>query len=171
MSASVVSKVWKHSHAMYKERIMILALADCANDQGVCWPSVAHLAQKCRISESTAKRLIQKLVGRGELKIEKPRGTFGSVRRANTYRARLGNRRALLGAMPYQEYLNTSEWQDRRKLKLKDAGYRCQLRNSAGILNAHHRTYEDRGNEPLNDLIVLCEPCHKRFHGIAEVER
>lgn len=164
MSASVVSEVWKHSHAVYKERIMILALADCADDQGVCWPSVAHLAEKCRISESTAKRLIQKLIGRGELKIEKPGGTFGSVRRANTYRVMLGRRRALLGAMPYWEYLNTPEWQNRRKLKLKDAGYRCQLCNSDGTLDVHHRTYENRGNEPLSDLIVLCRPCHERFH-------
>lgn len=28
----------------------------------------------------------------------------------------------------------------------------------------HHRTYERRGDENLNDLTTLCQPCHERFH-------
>lgn len=69
-----------------------------------------------------------------------------------------------LRTMPYRDYLQTDEWQARRRKHLRDAGYRCQLCNSDGRLNVHHRTYERRGHELYTDLIVLCEECHDIFH-------
>lgn len=67
--------------------------------------------------------------------------------------------------MPYQEYLQTPEWQERRKKAMKKAGFRCQVCNAYGVrLNVHHRTYERRGNEYDSDLITLCETCHQTFH-------
>jgi 5-methylcytosine-specific restriction endonuclease McrA len=71
-----------------------------------------------------------------------------------------------LRTMPYQEYLQTPEWKAIREKKLKESGFRCQLCNQSGELNVHHRTYERRGNEELQDLIVLCRGCHETFHGI-----
>lgn len=72
-----------------------------------------------------------------------------------------------LATMPYKEYLQTPEWKETRKRALKRAGFSCQLCNSKDkILNVHHRTYERRGNEQNNDLIVLCEDCHRKFHDI-----
>lgn len=64
----------------------------------------------------------------------------------------------------YKDYLSSPEWQERRKIKLAEAGYRCQLCNSPKRLQVHHRTYERRGNEAMRDLIVLCADCHGRFH-------
>lgn len=70
-----------------------------------------------------------------------------------------------LRTMPYREYLQTPEWQERRKARLKAARYRCQVCNTKDQrLNVHHRTYERRGEEYARDLIVLCEPCHHTFH-------
>lgn len=70
-----------------------------------------------------------------------------------------------LRSMPYQEYLLTSEWQERRAKQLKSAGYRCQLCNARNKrLDVHHRTYARRGEEYYKDLIVLCGTCHKIFH-------
>jgi hypothetical protein len=70
-----------------------------------------------------------------------------------------------LQTMPYREYLQTPEWQEKRKQKLRSARYRCQVCNTGKTeLNVHHRTYERRGNEHLNDLIVLCKDCHSLFH-------
>jgi hypothetical protein len=70
-----------------------------------------------------------------------------------------------LRTMPYGEYLQTPEWQERRRVRLKAARYRCQVCNSKDQrLNVHHRTYERRGEELAADLIVLCEPCHHLFH-------
>jgi hypothetical protein len=70
-----------------------------------------------------------------------------------------------LRTMLYKDYLQTPEWQERRRIRLKAARYRCQVCNSNDRrLNVHHRTYERRGEELAADLIVLCEPCHYLFH-------
>lgn len=67
--------------------------------------------------------------------------------------------------MPYSEYLQTDHWQNLRLQMLQLAGYRCQLCNTGDtVLHVHHRSYENRGQEPLNDLIVLCADCHGKFH-------
>jgi 5-methylcytosine-specific restriction endonuclease McrA len=77
------------------------------------------------------------------------------------YRERLHK----LKTMPYREYLQTPEWQQRRKQHLRSAGYRCQVCNASGVpLNVHHRTYERRGEERYKDLIALCQDCHELFH-------
>lgn len=69
-----------------------------------------------------------------------------------------------LKTMKYSEYLKTDHWAGLRKRMLQKAGYRCQLCGGAGILNVHHRTYENRGEESYSDLIVLCSGCHSKFH-------
>ncbi len=71
-----------------------------------------------------------------------------------------------LKTMPYKEYLKTEHWENIRKEKLKRSKYSCQLCNSKGILNVHHKIYSHRGLEQyyMNDLIVLCKPCHEIHH-------
>jgi 5-methylcytosine-specific restriction endonuclease McrA len=67
--------------------------------------------------------------------------------------------------MPYREYLETHEWQRTRKDALKRADRKCQLCNAEGTeLHVHHKTYERRGEELPEDLIVLCKDCHAKFH-------
>lgn len=69
-----------------------------------------------------------------------------------------------LRTMPYDEYLQTPEWLERRAQALDRAERRCQVCNTPNALNVHHRTYERRGNERPGDLTVLCEGCHQLFH-------
>jgi replicative DNA helicase len=69
-----------------------------------------------------------------------------------------------LNIMPYEQYLLTPEWQERRAQALERAGNRCQVCYSGDELNVHHRTYERRGNEAPADLTVLCQSCHGWFH-------
>lgn len=71
---------------------------------------------------------------------------------------------AVLKAMPYSLYLKTPHWQNIRQQMLRRARFRCQLCNSGGVLNVHHRTYERRGEEDYKDLVVLCQDCHSKFH-------
>lgn len=49
------------------EKIALLALADCANDEGLCWPSMATLAKKCSKSDRTVQKAIQSLCEKGHL--------------------------------------------------------------------------------------------------------
>ena len=67
----------------------------------------------------------------------------------------------------YIQYLETDHWKSVRENKLKEANYKCQLCSKKDIeLHVHHNTYENIGNEEMNDLIVLCKYCHSRFHNI-----
>lgn len=70
-----------------------------------------------------------------------------------------------LRSMPYNDYLQTHHWQHMRFIMHRLADGRCQVCNAADRpLNTHHRTYERRGMELPEDLIVLCQPCHALFH-------
>jgi hypothetical protein len=71
-----------------------------------------------------------------------------------------------LRKMPLVEYLQTPEWRVLRNRALIRAGHSCTLCPSRKHLNVHHRTYERRGHELLEDLIVLCRSCHQRHHDI-----
>lgn len=69
-----------------------------------------------------------------------------------------------LREMPYEEYLQTKQWKNKAKKKRARARYRCQLCNSPSDPVVHHRTYENRGDETMNDLTLLCRECHALFH-------
>lgn len=73
-------------------------------------------------------------------------------------------RESNLALMPYEQYLQTPEWEMKRDAALQRANKRCELCNSTKFLQVHHKTYENRGQEPLEDLIVLCRDCHSKFH-------
>lgn len=66
--------------------------------------------------------------------------------------------------MPYVDYLKTEHWSKVRKMMLNKSAYKCQLCSSKEKLNVHHNNYNHMWNETENDLIVLCEKCHKKFH-------
>ena len=65
-----MSWVWDHSTVGGTERLVLLALADCANDEGrECWPSIATLARKCRVDTRTVQRVIRRLADGGHVEI------------------------------------------------------------------------------------------------------
>lgn len=64
----------------------------------------------------------------------------------------------------YNNYLKTKYWKQKRQKVLKAAKYKCQLCSNKEKLHVHHNTYENIGSEKKEDLIVLCEKCHKKFH-------
>ena len=70
-----------------------------------------------------------------------------------------------LKSMPYGEYLQTSHWQAKRREALEHAKKRCQYCGARAVeLHVHHKTYERRGDERMDDLIVLCKDCHAKVH-------
>lgn len=72
--------------------------------------------------------------------------------------------------MNYKDFLQTPYWKAVSEKKVRKAQYRCELCNSQGVLNVHHRTYSHKGFEALHleDLIVLCQNCHYKFHSKLE---
>lgn len=65
----------------------------------------------------------------------------------------------------YGAYLRSPEWRVRARKALVRAGHRCQICNTRGQLDVHHRTYKRLGREWPEDLTVLCRTCHDLFHG------
>jgi hypothetical protein len=82
MSIYCISKVWAHSRATESELIVLLAIADFADDAGYAYPSTATLAAKARISERTAQRAIRRLEQMGEITVDAQAGQRG----CNLYR-------------------------------------------------------------------------------------
>jgi hypothetical protein len=66
MSVRVMSLVWAMD-LPDSEKIVLLALADCANDEGHCWPGMATLTRKCSKSDRTIQIAIRTLCAKGHL--------------------------------------------------------------------------------------------------------
>jgi hypothetical protein len=66
MSVRMMSLVWE-LELPDSEKLVLLALADCANDEGHCWPGMATLAKKCSKSDRTVQLCIKMLCAKGHL--------------------------------------------------------------------------------------------------------
>lgn len=84
-----MSCVWKQSSSSGTDRLVLLAIADAADDDGTnAWPSVATIAAKCKVSPRTVQRSLGTLVELGELAVEKQAGGSPSTpadKRPNRY--------------------------------------------------------------------------------------
>jgi hypothetical protein len=79
----VMSWVFDQSRSTGSDRLVLLAIADRADDDGTdAWPSVAWIARKARVSERTVQRSINTLVRLGELAVVRGNG----VGRTSRYR-------------------------------------------------------------------------------------
>lgn len=85
--------------------------------------------------------------------------------------------------MTYSQYLQSSHWQEKRKVKLSNCDH-CQICDSKNNLHIHHKRYvigekeaslsfkrgldiksgSVLGREKTCDLEVLCSSCHRYWH-------
>lgn len=70
MSIKVMSAVWELD-LPGDEKLILLAFADHADDEGLCYPSIGRIAAKCCVSRSTIQRKIKSLVDRGVLAVSR----------------------------------------------------------------------------------------------------
>lgn len=64
----------------------------------------------------------------------------------------------------YYRYLRSKVWKAKRKKLFDLRGRRCEECGFTMNLHIHHLTYKNIFNEPLEDLMILCENCHKAKH-------
>lgn len=65
----------------------------------------------------------------------------------------------------YLSYLASDEWEDIRQAKLNKVGRACEMCKATSNLQVHHKDYDQGfGYETEQDLIVLCDRCHKKEH-------
>lgn len=86
MAISVSNWVWDHSRSRHAARLVLLALADCARETGVAWPSVAELKRKTGLGERAVQTALIDLAKLGELEIGYQQGPKG----CNRYRLLMG---------------------------------------------------------------------------------
>lgn len=92
MSVFITSQVWAAELPNANAKLVLLALADIANHDGLCWPSMKTICRMCGLTENTARVHLAKLEELGILKIE-PRTTESGRSTSNLFRI-------LLSALP-----------------------------------------------------------------------
>lgn len=90
MSVHASAWAWKQEVDDPSTKLVLLKLADSANDDGVCWPSQRTLARECGLTERSIRYKLGKLVNLGLLKIEERRRPDGS-KASNLYYLATGN--------------------------------------------------------------------------------
>ena len=73
---------WKQPIPSHR-KLVLLAIADHADDQGICWPSQNGIARKCGMSRVSVWRNVRDLVSSGHIKSE-PRTARG-LKASNVY--------------------------------------------------------------------------------------
>ncbi|AUI88131.1 helix-turn-helix domain-containing protein [Vibrio azureus] len=69
-------------------KLVLLKLADNANDNGVCWPSYEYIADMCEVSRRTVMRHIKTLEEMGLVSVSSRKGEKGNS--TNVYQLHLG---------------------------------------------------------------------------------
>lgn len=78
MSVTVMAWVWAHGPASQSERLVLLAIADHADDDGRAFPGMAKIAAKACCSERGARGVIRRLEEAGWLRTERGGGRGGT---------------------------------------------------------------------------------------------
>jgi len=77
MSVSVMARIWAEETLSPTPRLILLSLADHANDEGVCYPSIARLCKRTGLSERAIQKHIGELAASGWLMIDRAAGPKG----------------------------------------------------------------------------------------------
>lgn len=77
MSIRIMTQVWDNGPESQGALLVLLALADFADDNGYCYPSIKTVAAKARMTERGAQKIIRSLEADGILEIKTGNGRYG----------------------------------------------------------------------------------------------
>jgi 5-methylcytosine-specific restriction endonuclease McrA len=66
--------------------------------------------------------------------------------------------------MTYHEYIASDEWYERVTQYKDVAGWTCEECGATDDITGHHKHYLNLGNEPPEDIEILCWDCHRERH-------
>ena len=64
----------------------------------------------------------------------------------------------------YSKYLESDNWKKIREQVLERDNHKCTVCGDTNNLVIHHTSYDNIGNEKIEDLITVCEKCHNEIH-------
>lgn len=137
MSIRMMNDVWKYAPAKGSELLLLLAIADFADDDGGnAWPSMATLAKKTRLGERNVRYIVKELEDRGILEVKYNKG------RNNTNR--------------YQIILDRDD----------EIGYpsQCAGCGDSAVTLHHIKPRTVGGDDSHANLMPLCLDCHNDAH-------
>jgi len=129
-------------------KLILMALADAANDSGDCWPKVKTIARKCSVSERTVQRVIKEFVSDGLLDLT-PRFNQEGRQISNKYRLLLCHR--------YPDKLSPSCSEEGGSMTPTSSSRASQLGRGQGGKAMSH---QEPPIEPKNES----SPAELRFH-------
>lgn len=153
MSLMMMTEAFKKKVGNPARKLVLIKLADNANDKGECWPSYGHIANECEMGKSTVRAHIKALADAGFLVIKNRRD--GDMNQSNLYVLTLDNGKAKERAKPARPGRSKS---------------RCaiDLYQPLTYISAQHRVYQpliggvsaaDRGvYQPLTPEPVIKNP-------------
>jgi DNA-binding Lrp family transcriptional regulator len=74
MSIKIMTAVWDREDLSSTQKLVLLALADWANDEGLCWPSINRLAIKASLTSRAVQKTIRSLEDAGFIRREEVLG-------------------------------------------------------------------------------------------------
>ncbi len=78
MSIDAINFAWHIKEVSRSERLLLLSLADHANAQDLCWPSIKTLAEKALMSERLVQTTLRKLEAKNIIATESMAGPKGT---------------------------------------------------------------------------------------------
>lgn len=82
----MTSRVWRESKQSGGTLLLLMAMADFADDEGICFPAVETLAKKARMTARHVRRVLRELEEKGEIRSQPNAGPHG----VNVYKITLG---------------------------------------------------------------------------------
>lgn len=70
MSIRLMTKVWERQDLSSGQKLVLLAFADWANDEGYCWPSINQIAIKSSMTDRSVQRILRQLEDVGFIRRE-----------------------------------------------------------------------------------------------------
>lgn len=70
MSVRILSEVFEKSETTGNARLVLIVLADCASDEGACWPSLRKIVQMSKVSEETVRKYLRAFEAIGLIEVE-----------------------------------------------------------------------------------------------------
>jgi hypothetical protein len=143
MSIRLMSQVWEDTRIESQaELLVLLALADHARDDGLCWPSMRSIAGKARIEERSAQRIIRRLIEKGLTELVLQGGCIDGCNIPNRYR--------VIGSEPRQTHGVT----EGRPGASVSQGLRGDREDKNGVTQGH----PNHQKEPLTERITTTHP-------------
>lgn len=130
MSIKLMTRIWDECTQNGPHLLALLALADWASDEGIAFPSIAKLAQRCRLKPRRVQSLIKDLENSGELFIKR-----GNGRRGSRYLVTAGSDQSMLAKVLVAEFSMKLPVAESTAIRIVNQRERCKKLHLRGAEN------------------------------------